>query len=299
MLYCVADARYPVDYVSSGMLQNKDGFLHPRRNLDTFVLIAVEKGILYITQNNRDYIIGPNQFIILFEHQWHFGTKPSEGELIYYWTHFHLTDTEYKIYNGGSLDRIIDFSPNIDLISNTTNKDLYVLPSAGNLDPNLRARLLFNQLLDIAKREHFRQTWRCHYALSLLLLEVSYEALQNRTIRHTEISPKIVAVMEYIRTHYGQHLRIDELSAEFNYHPSYLETIFKKSTSYTLTSYINHVRIDNAKGLLIDMNMTLSRVAEQCGFTDEKYFLRTFKKITGMTPTQYRHAFAQKKINLQ
>ena len=84
-----------------------------------------------------------------------------------------------------------------------------------------------------------------------------------------------------------------------NYHPSYLGTICKKSTSYTLTSYINHVRIDNAKGLLIDMNMTLSRVAEQCGFTDEKYFLRTFKKITGMTPTQYRHAFAQKKINLQ
>ena len=50
MLYCTYQARYPVEYLSSGNLVSSDGFLHARRNIDSFVLIIVREGTLHITE---------------------------------------------------------------------------------------------------------------------------------------------------------------------------------------------------------------------------------------------------------
>ena len=105
MLYFISDASKPIEYVSCGNLTSKDGFVHPRRNIDTFVLIIVIKGALHICQNMVNFDVKENEFILLFPDTLHYGYRPSTGELSYYWVHFYVRDPNYSIYTRGSLLR--------------------------------------------------------------------------------------------------------------------------------------------------------------------------------------------------
>ncbi|MBQ7886090.1 MAG: AraC family transcriptional regulator [Clostridia bacterium] len=69
---------------------------------------------------------------------------------------------------------------------------------------------------------------------------------------------------------------------------SYLSALFKKETGMTLTDYVNQKRIDFAIYLLNASNMQIQTIAQHCGIPDVNYFTRTFRKIIGITPSQYR-----------
>lgn len=73
-----------------------------------------------------------------------------------------------------------------------------------------------------------------------------------------------------------------------NVNPSYLSTLFKKETGYTLTEYVNRKRIEHAIFLLNSTDMQIQTIATHCGITDVNYFSKLFKKIIGKTPKEYR-----------
>ena len=73
-----------------------------------------------------------------------------------------------------------------------------------------------------------------------------------------------------------------------NVNPSYLSTLFKKETGTTLTEYVNKKRIEQALLLLNSTDMQIQMVAANCGITDVNYFTKTFKKMVGKTPKEYR-----------
>lgn len=70
--------------------------------------------------------------------------------------------------------------------------------------------------------------------------------------------------------------------------PSYLSTLFKKETGVTLTDYVNQKRIDHGLFLLNTTSLQVQSIAQQCGIPDVNYFSKTFKKIVGKTPMEYR-----------
>ena len=155
MLYCTYQARYPVEYLSSGNLVSSDGFLHARRNIDSFVLIIVREGTLHITQNEVPFSVGPNQSILLIPDVTHYGHQPSSGPLSYYWTHFYITDPDWRVYNHNALLRYNEtarqlFSrqpvPGLNQVSDET----IILPEYFHLPPEKRSFILFAQLLDLA-----------------------------------------------------------------------------------------------------------------------------------------------------
>lgn len=71
--------------------------------------------------------------------------------------------------------------------------------------------------------------------------------------------------------------------------------MFKKTAHISLKRYINEVRINEAKNILISTEYSLKEIAFQCAFNDEKCFLKVFKKIEGVSPTEYKKAFFKKK----
>ena len=73
-----------------------------------------------------------------------------------------------------------------------------------------------------------------------------------------------------------------------NVNPSYLSTLFKKETGVTLTEYVNRKRIEQALLLLNSTSMQIQLIAQYCGIPDVNYFTKTFKKIVGKTPKEYR-----------
>ncbi len=69
---------------------------------------------------------------------------------------------------------------------------------------------------------------------------------------------------------------------------SYLSALFRRETGQTLSDYVSHARIEHAIFLLNTTRMQVQTIAQHCGIPDVNYFTRTFKKIIGVTPTQYR-----------
>ncbi|GAA0790598.1 hypothetical protein GCM10008910_00430 [Faecalicatena orotica] len=64
--------------------------------------------------------------------------------------------------------------------------------------------------------------------------------------------------------------------------------LFKKEVGEPITEYLTRYRIEKAKELLKDNTMRLREIAEMVGFNDVSYFSNTFKKVAGMSPTEYR-----------
>lgn len=103
-------------------------------------------------------------------------------------------------------------------------------------------------------------------------------------------SPNVANIVEYIRKNYSKHLSLARISEEIYLHPNYLSNIFKKEVGITLTDYLNVYRVMSAEKLLLDPKNKIYWVTEQVGFVNQRYFGEVFKKVTGMTPTQFRQA---------
>lgn len=73
-----------------------------------------------------------------------------------------------------------------------------------------------------------------------------------------------------------------------NMSSAYLGRIFRSVTDKSISEYINYIRIDNAKKLLLSTDMKLEDIIRSVGIENTKYFFVLFKKYTNMTPTKYR-----------
>ena len=71
----------------------------------------------------------------------------------------------------------------------------------------------------------------------------------------------------------------------------YLSTYFKNHTSENLTTYLNRVKIEKAKQLLKESDISITEISKIVGFSDHNYFSKVFKKYVAVTPTAYRRKY--------
>lgn len=291
MRYFISDAASPLGYVTCGNLISKQGFLHQRRVLDTNVLILVNEGVLYLSLNGSDYAIGPKQYIFLKAGEEHFGYQPSIGKLSYYWVHFRCNHPIYAVkeddigslLEGNSVDSFV--------------KNQYLIPEWGRISHTPKIMVFFHQLLDLSRQELLYTNQMIDYALSLIVLEISQECIDLYNNKNQAFSPVVLRIMDWIMANYYTTITVTKVAKEMGYNTDYLSYLFKKNTGVTFISYLNKIRIENSKSLLLHYNITIKEVAYSCGFVDEKYFMKYFKKLEGMTPSEYKKAFLKKKIN--
>ncbi len=104
-------------------------------------------------------------------------------------------------------------------------------------------------------------------------------------VKHADAVYKVI---EYIKANYRKHLTLEEIAANTYLSKTYLSSLFKKETGYSISEYINIVRIDRSKSLLLEENLSIIEIANLCGFEDQSYFTKVFKNIVGITPKKYR-----------
>ena len=84
-------------------------------------------------------------------------------------------------------------------------------------------------------------------------------------------------------------LSLKKFAQMLSVNPSYLSSLFKKETGNTLTEYVTNKRIQHAEFLLKTTKLQIQTIAQQCGVYDVNYFTKTFKKVIGKTPKEYRN----------
>jgi two-component system response regulator YesN len=106
--------------------------------------------------------------------------------------------------------------------------------------------------------------------------------------RQREASAVIAKVQSYIQENLHLELTRDGIANSVYRNPAYLSRLFRKETGFSLSDYIAQLRIDRAKRYLIDTNDKVSNIAEGIGYVHFSYFAKLFKKMTGLSPQEYR-----------
>jgi YesN/AraC family two-component response regulator len=94
----------------------------------------------------------------------------------------------------------------------------------------------------------------------------------------------------YLRENYSKNINLKTLSEELYISTWYLSKLLKKETGNNFIDILNNIRVEEAKKLLGDPKYKIYEIAEVVGFSDVTYFYRLFKKLTGMTPMEYKNS---------
>lgn len=99
----------------------------------------------------------------------------------------------------------------------------------------------------------------------------------------------IFLIRDYISKNYGNEtLSVKDISDHVFLSASYVCTFFKNETGQTLNQYLTEFRMEKAKALLADPRYKIADISSRVGYSDGNYFGKSFRKYTGLSPSEYR-----------
>jgi AraC-like DNA-binding protein len=101
----------------------------------------------------------------------------------------------------------------------------------------------------------------------------------------------ILLCQDYIFNHLYEELTLESIAKQLNISPSYLSNKFKEETGETLKAFIQRKKIEEAKNLIVYSDLSISEIYSVLNFHDQSYFIKVFKKLTGLTPKQFKNNF--------
>lgn len=128
-------------------------------------------------------------------------------------------------------------------------------------------------------------------ALESLSTELLVAASRREQRDERNPPPWLLKVKEYLGESFSEPHGLNELAKAVEVHPTHLARVFRRFERCTVGDYIRKVRIDYARERMLTTNERLVEIALSAGFADQTHFTRSFKRITGMTPTEFRHLF--------
>lgn len=132
--------------------------------------------------------------------------------------------------------------------------------------------------------------------LRLLATFAEHLATISNSIEPTAAEPEpalVGSAKRYIQGRFQEKISLDEAARAVNASTRHFCKVFKEATGLTFTDYLARVRVEKAKNLLQNPHLRVSEIAFETGFDSISQFNRSFKRITGLAPTQFRSEFNQ------
>lgn len=104
----------------------------------------------------------------------------------------------------------------------------------------------------------------------------------------THVNPAMKKLLQYIKEHLDEPLSLTEVAKQFHFNPSYLSNYFTMHNDEGFSEYLTRVRIERASELLREGDATISEISSMVGYSDHSYFTKVFRKLKGISPSQYR-----------
>ncbi|MBQ7840870.1 MAG: helix-turn-helix transcriptional regulator [Lachnospiraceae bacterium] len=241
-----------------GKFISRGEWSHPDRIIDSYEIIFVTKGEVYINEDGAEYPLKEDEILILQPNLRHYGYKTSTNTE-FFWLH----------WCGGPK---LSLNMKHRKIENPYNISLY-----------------FRQLLDARVMQKTSES--LDYLTRLVLIELYFNSKQPN------VNPVAEKIAAWIKANCHTPVTETQIAAIFGYNADYLNRIFKASFLKTMKQYINEKRIEYIKGLMLRGDLTLKEIAEKSGFTEYKYFLKFFKYHEKITPTDFYKQYAKMHIN--
>lgn len=159
-----------------------------------------------------------------------------------------------------------------------------------------KVKSFFFEMYDLEMTTPIAYKWQEQFLLSQLL----YETAKNFFFYHKNQNHihLINWVIKYFSVHYQENISLDEIIESVGMSKSHFIRLFRQYTDHTPMDYLNLYRIEKAKALLFQSDLSVKEISFKMGFNDEFYFSRLFKKHVGISPLNYRK-YQKSLINLK
>ncbi|MEK4237353.1 response regulator [Paenibacillus sp. FSL H7-0714] len=129
-----------------------------------------------------------------------------------------------------------------------------------------------------------------HASLLVHVQQVIHKLIQQMKEEHVSFTdhPEVNRVIQYMLEHFKENIKIADLAKLVSINVDYLSTVFGKKTGLTPIAYLQNIRIEQAKRLLLHSKLNMGEIAFQTGFADDAYFIKVFKRMVGQTPSSFR-----------
>lgn len=249
-----------------GKLQARKPHISKRNHLTSYLFFVVLSGTGRLHYQNTNYVLtrGDCIFIDCRNRYYH---ETSDNLWMLKWIHFNGKNMQniYEKYRerGGQ--------PVFHLKNLTAFEDVWhkIYLSASSTD----------YIRDMKVNEGLA-------SLLTLLMQESWHP--ESTKRHNTKRKSLIQIQAYLDTHYQEQIRLDSLAEQFYINKFYLTKVFKEQFGLSIQNYLLEKRITHAKHLLRFTDNTLENIAMECGMGAPYYFSRMFKKIEGISPSEYR-----------
>lgn len=251
-----------IHYIYGGRFTSRGTWQHGTRTIDSYEFILVTEGTVYFSLAGEEMTLLPGDVVRIDPGMVHGGTRPSDGPVGFFWVHF------------------------------STDYPAELPPRRLHPDSTAQAELLCRQLLHYANTEGYPpESTDC--LVRLLVMELAAEA------RHGDDSAGRLwaEVREWVRINADLPLRVADVAAHFHYNADYLNRLFRRAGHRGLKAYIDDAKMERLRAELAGSTRPLSDIAQDCGFSDYKYFLKYFKYHEGVSPSAYRALFRNTHLN--
>lgn len=256
---------------------NKD-WIHMTRGRDDYELMVVTEGTLFIGDHEKDYVVQKGEYLLMPPTPYQHGTKSSDCH--FYWLHFG--------YHNEQQDHLLcpDATP--------CPPDFLRIPVTGTLSSVERMIILMKQLQDSDKR--YKDVSLNRYLCSAILAELHAQSSRLFPKERPLKEQLYHDITDYISWHVQENLRIPEIAVRFGYNEKYLTTFFKKHAGITLKQQILQTKMEVAKSSLSETTQPVAQIAYSLGFSDAHNFSNAFRKITGLSPSEYRASYSRHNV---
>jgi len=267
----------PLKYNLTGKFQAPSPeWMHFTRYMKDYELIVVTEGVTYLQFEKQLYSIGKGEFIIFPPSAKQAGYKKSK--CAFYWLHF-------TCENPVCTKMLEEFpaEPPVDKI---------YIPTYGKVENLEKIIVMMKHLQDSVRSYH--NNLQNNYVCTTILCEIFSQFLAKKNQDNSALKRKQLFndIQDYIKWNRNNDIKVSEIADHFGYNKRYLSQLFSTIAGVSLKQHLIQEKIELAKYLLCDTNANISEVAYQLGYNDSHNFMKAFKKLVGLTPTQYRNAYA-------
>lgn len=290
-MLCLEFAIPPLpQFVTVGHAVWPPGDRHFARTFGVYDLLLVKRGTLYMTEQDKEYAVGPGKLLVLEAGLPHAGQRPCEEDTEIYWVHFihgrptaHIRREDIPWSSLLAKGTVEDVEP-------SAQQRLYMPKFAAvdveALEPILRG------MNEIHNRLNAENAVRLHLLLAELLA-----ALQAECARTSAPEPSVRlarAAAAYLDGHWRQPFDLAGLEEELHFQADYITRCMKQHIGTTPLQYVLRLRLEEAKKLLGGTVLGIPEVAERVGIRDPNYMTRLFSARFGVTPGAYRRRLRQR-----
>ena len=252
-------------FINMGYVLNQE--IHPDRILPFWVLGIVTNGSVNLQIDNVLKKISSNEYYLLPPNTRHFGIKKGLYNVIY--CHFEA----------------------ISEINNQISNDKIILPVFGKVPISIDFQSIYNYFRHALISE-ITNTDLMKIVIESILLQLSIENSIKR-LSSDRLWSIVQNVTHYLNNNYFENITHELLEKEFCYSYVHLNRIYKQYTKETIFKQLEMIRIKAAEEKIL-MGQQIKNITTEVGFDDYYYFLKKFKKITGLTPKEFYHKYFPK-----